>query len=61
MFRYNVIDAYKKCAVTGEHTLPVLEAAHNRSYKHDGEHDITNGLILRSDVHNLFDHGYVTV
>ena len=61
MFRYNVIDAYKKCAVTGEHTLPVLEAAHIKSFAKGGKHMISNGLLLRSDLHNLFDQGYVTV
>lgn len=26
-----------------------------------GTHDVTNGLLLRSDIHRLFDLGYVTV
>ncbi len=61
-FRVLVTDAYKrKCAVTGERTLPALEAAHIRPYTQEGPHQIENGILLRSDIHRLFDRGYVTV
>lgn len=61
-FRLAVTDAYgRACAVTREHSLPVLEAAHIRPYGMGGSHEIQNGLLLRSDVHRLFDRGYVTV
>lgn len=61
-FRLSVLDAYeKRCAVTGERVVPVLEAAHIRPYAEDGPHAITNGLALRADIHKLFDLGYVTV
>ncbi|HEX9820963.1 MAG TPA: HNH endonuclease [Methylomirabilota bacterium] len=61
-FRIAVLDAYgRACAVTGEHSLPALEAAHIRAYAHDGPHEIRNGLLLRADLHRLFDTGYVTV
>jgi putative restriction endonuclease len=61
-FRVLVTDTYgRQCAITREHTLPVLEAAHIRPVSAGGEHLITNGLLLRSDVHTLFDRGYVTV
>ena len=62
IFRVKVLDAYERaCAVTGEHSLPVLEAAHIRPYSEGGQHAVTNGLVLRSDIHRLFDTGYVTV
>jgi putative restriction endonuclease len=62
IFRVAVLDAYSRaCAVTGEHSLPVLEAAHIKPYGQGGAHDITNGITLRSDIHRLFDLGYVTV
>ena len=48
-------------AVTGEKTLPVLEAAHIMPYASNGPHAVTNGLLLRSDFHTLFDDGYITV
>jgi putative restriction endonuclease len=61
-FRVAVTDAYQRaCAVTGEHSLPALEAAHIRPYADGGEHEVSNGLLLRSDFHRLFDKGYVTV
>lgn len=62
IFRVQVLDAYgRACAVTQEHSLPVVEAAHIRPYARGGEHDIANGLALRSDLHRLFDRGYLTV
>jgi putative restriction endonuclease len=62
IFRVKVLDAYgRACAVTGEHSLPVLEAAHIKPYANGGEHAVANGLSLRSDLHRLFDRGYVTV
>jgi putative restriction endonuclease len=61
-FRVLVTDAYqRRCAITGEKTLPVLEAAHIKSYALGGEHRVDNGLLLRSDMHTLFDRGYLTV
>jgi HNH endonuclease len=61
-FRVLVTDAYeRRCAVTGEKTLPVLEAAHIKPYALQGPHRVSNGILLRSDLHKLFDIGYVTV
>lgn len=61
-FRVMVTDAYgRRCAVTGEKALPALQAAHIRPVSQGGVHRIDNGLLLRSDVHDLFDAGYVTV
>lgn len=62
IFRVQVLDAYGRgCAVTGEHSLPVLEAAHVKPYSKGGEHEVDNGLLLRTDLHRLFDTGYITV
>ena len=61
-FRVLVTDNYqRRCAVTRERTLPALEAAHIRPYAEGGDHDARNGLLLRRDIHSLFDAGYVTV
>jgi putative restriction endonuclease len=61
-FRAYVGDVYaRRCAVTGEKTFPILEAAHIRPVKEGGWHSADNGLLLRSDIHKLFDLGYVTV
>jgi putative restriction endonuclease len=61
-FRVLVTDAYnRRCAMTHEKALPVLEAAHIHSYSRGGRHELSNGLCLRSDLHRLFDKGYLTV
>lgn len=61
-FRVLVTDAYKRsCAITSEHSLPALEAAHIKPFTEDGPHAVKNGLLLRSDFHRLFDRGYITV
>lgn len=61
-FRVIVTDAYeRRCAITGERTLPVLQAAHIKPYSSGGPHEPENGLLLRSDLHTLFDQGYMTV
>jgi putative restriction endonuclease len=61
-FRVMVTDSYeRRCAMTSERTLPALEAAHIRPYSDGGEHAPSNGLLLRRDLHALFDGGYVTV
>lgn len=61
-FRVLVTDAYsRKCSITGEKTLPVLEAAHIKPYAELGPHSVSNGILLRSDMHKLFDGGYLTI
>ena len=61
-FRIAVMDTYgRACAVTGEHSLPALEAAHIRPFAASGPHSIRNGLLLRADFHRLFDQGYLTL
>lgn len=61
-FRVLVTDAYqRKCSISGEKTLPVLEAAHIKSYSESGPNRTSNGLLLRSDIHKLFDNGYMTI
>lgn len=61
-FRRQVLDAYgRTCAITGCIATEVLEAAHIRGYAEDGCQDVTNGLLLRADVHTLFDLGLIAV
>jgi putative restriction endonuclease len=61
-FRLIVTDSYQRsCAVTGSHILHVLDAAHIRPVVEHGSHHPSNGLLLRQDVHTLFDRGYITV
>lgn len=61
-FQVLVLAAYgRRCAVTGDRIRPVLQAAHIRPVAVGGQHQVDNGLLLRSDVHTLFDRGYLGV
>ncbi|MGV8848445.1 MAG: HNH endonuclease [Propionibacteriaceae bacterium] len=61
-FKALVQEAYgRRCAVTGDKIVPVLQAAHIRPVSESGENRVDNGLLLRSDVHTLFDRGYLAV
>ena len=61
-FRLIVTDSYdRRCAFTNSPVLHVLEAAHIRPYASGGTHAPSNGILLRQDLHTLFDRGYMTV
>lgn len=61
-FRKALLNAYKgMCAVTGCAVPEVLEAAHVRWYAGEHTNVVTNGLLLRSDVHALFDLGKISI
>lgn len=50
------MEAYRgRCAVTGCDATWALEAAHLRPYRGPESNTVTNGLLLRSDIHTLFD------
>lgn len=44
-----------KCAMTGCEVVDVLEAAHIHRYLGEETNVVSNGLLLRADVHTLFD------
>ena len=59
-FAAYVANAYqRRCAFTRERVIPTLEACHIRPASRGGSHAVSNGLLLRSDVHQLFDLGYL--
>ena len=60
-FRMRLLDAYGRCAITGEKTQPVLDAAHIQPYLGPASNHVQNGLLLTKEFHALFDKGYVTV
>lgn len=61
-FKTLVREAYgKKCAITGHKIVPTLQAAHIVPVSKNGENRIDNGILLRSDVHTMFDQGYLGV
>jgi hypothetical protein len=56
VFRQLLLDAYgRRCAVTGSHTVPALDAAHIHPYGGKATNVVTNGMLLRTDIHKLFD------
>ena len=61
-FQAVVLRAYsRKCSITGNKIRPVLQAAHILPLPNGGEHRLDNGLLLRSDVHTLYDRGYLAI
>ena len=60
-FRAKLISKRSLCPVTEEKTHQVLEAAHIRPVSDGGTHTLDNGLLLRADIHHLFDRGLIWV
>lgn len=61
-FRRKLIQAYEgRCAVTGSRALSVLEAAHIHPYTGPHTNRVFNGLLLRADIHTLFDLDRLTI
>ena len=61
-FRGALLAAYgRKCAMTDTAVADVLEAAHIRPYNGPSTNHVTNGLLLRSDIHALFDLGLLSI
>lgn len=61
-FRESLITAYRgSCAVSGCSVEPVLQAAHIIDYRGTRSNDPRNGLLLRSDIHTLFDRGLIGI
>ncbi len=61
-FRSKLLVAYdRKCAVTGCDIEDLLEAAHIVPYRGPQTNHIQNGILLRSDIHTLFDCALITV
>lgn len=50
-----------RCAITGPCPAEALQAAHLRAFADHGEHKLSEGLLLRADVHVLFDRGLMSV
>lgn len=61
-FRRALLQAYEgRCAMSRYDAEPALEAAHILPYRGIQTNHITNGLLLRADLHDLFDLGLVAV
>lgn len=61
-FRKDLLVAYgSRCAITGCTVDQSLEAAHIFAYLGPDTNTVTNGIVLRADVHTLFDLGLITI
>lgn len=61
MFRAALLTFEQCCSITGERTIQALEAAHIISSKNRGAEVVENGLLLRADLHRLYDSGNFAV
>lgn len=61
-FRKKLLAAYSsRCAITGCDAVAALEAAHIVPYRGPHTNHVTNGLLLRADLHTLFDLGLIAI
>ena len=61
LFKGELLRRGKNCEISGETFVPVLEAAHVLDLEAGGPNCPENGLLLRADIHKLFDDGYFTI
>ncbi|HHV6367958.1 TPA: HNH endonuclease, partial [Haemophilus influenzae] len=60
-FRKSLIENLERCVITGNMLTRVLQAAHIKPYAYGGSDDISNGLLLRADIHIMFDAGLINL
>ena len=60
-FRKELLDAYGRCIISNVTMPEVLEAAHIKPYRYNGEDTISNGFPMRMDIHMLFDAGHLRI
>jgi hypothetical protein len=60
-FRKAVLQAYGRCVITNVTMQEVLEAAHIKPFKYNGEDTVANGFAMRMDIHLLFDAGHLRI
>jgi hypothetical protein len=60
-FRKDILAAYERCIITNVMMPEVLEAAHIKPYKYNGEDTVANGFPMRMDIHLLFDAGHLRI
>jgi hypothetical protein len=61
-FRKLLLNVYGGlCAVTNSHVADILDACHVKPYSDFRDYAINNGILLRTDIHTLFDLGLVKI
>lgn len=60
-FRKEVLRACSRCVITNVTMPEILEAAHIKPFKYNGEDTVANGFAMRTDIHTLFDTGHLRI
>lgn len=60
-FRKAVLKACQRCIITNVTMPEILEAAHIKPFKYNGEDTVANGFAMRTDIHTLFDTGHLRI
>jgi hypothetical protein len=60
-FKQELLKLGPTCALTGETLRALLDAAHIQSVEHGGPDETDNGILLRADLHRLYDAGYFKI
>lgn len=60
-FRKDLLGIYRRCVISGCNAESALEAAHIRPYSTEGTNALSNGLLLRADLHSLFDLDLIAI
>jgi len=60
-FRRKLLEINRQCALSGDQTIAALEAAHIIDVEGDGGFVEGNGILLRADIHKLFDRGIIEI
>ena len=60
-FRRSLLKKYNKCMITHCVDSHVLQACHILPYSQSHDNSLENGLLLRADIHILFDKKLITI
>jgi putative restriction endonuclease len=61
-FRLRIADIYGyKCAISDTKVLPALDSAHIVPFSKGGDHSLSNGILVRKDIHAIVDEGFATI
>lgn len=59
--RKKLLEEFGRCAISNESCAEVLEVAHIVEHSVGGAADVSNAILLRADIHNLFDSGLLSI
>lgn len=60
-FRKNLFEVYPKCIISEISMPEVLIAAHIKPVEYNGGYDASNGFLMRTDLHLLFDANHLRI